>query len=254
MTVEDGEPFLDTLEGEIVFFRSLMRARPVGIHRHFHAMVIRSAIQRDTGRWVPVDEIWDKLRSCYDMDLLESIETDGFEFPGGSPSSAIGTTLRSPSPSENLASHPYFKTEFTLPDDPVRGPSPPYEKPPASTRVSKRTKNKTKMAGLVGGDSDSSALTQESGDESVAPTADDGGTEYADDGDREQSPDTTTSKQPRKGQKGARRNSNAVATRTKNSSAIKKKKKAANVRYLLYWTSPPRDHDFRARLRRFCVL
>lgn len=67
-------------------------------------------------------------------------------------------------------------------------PSPPYEKPPASTRVSKRTKNKTKMAGLVGGDSDSSALTQESGDESVAPTADDGGTEYADDGDREQSP------------------------------------------------------------------
>ena len=44
------------------------------------------------------------------------------------------------------------------------------------------------MAGLVGGDSDSSALTQESGDESVAPTADDGGTEYADDGDRDQSP------------------------------------------------------------------
>lgn len=67
-------------------------------------------------------------------------------------------------------------------------PSPAHEKLPAGTRSSKRAKNKNKMAGLVGGDSDSSALTQESGDESVAPTADDGGTEYADDGDRDQSP------------------------------------------------------------------
>lgn len=67
------DTFLDTLEGEIVFFRSLMRARPVGIHRHFHAMVIRNAIQRDTGRWVPMDEIWTKLRACYDLELLESI-------------------------------------------------------------------------------------------------------------------------------------------------------------------------------------
>ena len=65
--------FLDTLEGELAFFRSLMRARPVGIHRHFHAMVIRNAIQRDTGRWVPMEEIWRKLRACYDLDLLESI-------------------------------------------------------------------------------------------------------------------------------------------------------------------------------------
>ena len=70
---EPSEPFLDTLEGEMAFFRSLMRARPVGIHRHFHAMVIRNAIHRDTGRWVPMDEIWAKLRACYDLDLLENI-------------------------------------------------------------------------------------------------------------------------------------------------------------------------------------
>lgn len=54
------------------------------------------------------------------------------------------------------------------------------------------------MAGLVGGDSDSSALTQESGDESIIPTpreslagGTDGGTDYAEDEDayeREQSP------------------------------------------------------------------
>jgi MRG-binding protein len=47
------------------------------------------------------------------------------------------------------------------------------------------------MAGLVGGDSDSSALTQESGDEGIAPTprsavtGTDGGTDYADDDDGE---------------------------------------------------------------------
>jgi MRG-binding protein len=127
-----------------------------------------------------------------------SQETDGFEFPGSRP---LPSGLRSPSPSENLASHPYFKSEFTLPDDPViediisrrrmrasvstasTTPSPAREKPVASTRTSKRTKNKTKMAGLIGGDSDSSALTQESGDESAAPTAataTDAATEYGD--------------------------------------------------------------------------
>lgn len=49
------------------------------------------------------------------------------------------------------------------------------------------------MAGLVGGDSDSSALTQESGDESISPiprtgsvaTGTDAGTEYAEEEDAE---------------------------------------------------------------------
>lgn len=71
-------------------------------------------------------------------------------------------------------------------------PSPVPEKPAHPTRGSKRKKAQVKnMAGLVAGDSDSSALTQESGDESHAPTPTtnpDGGTEYAEgDGEREQS-------------------------------------------------------------------
>ena len=74
MASEDTKPsFLDTLEGEITFFRSIMRARPIGIHRHFHMLVIRNAIYRDTGQWVPVDDMWRKLRECYDMDALEGI-------------------------------------------------------------------------------------------------------------------------------------------------------------------------------------
>lgn len=77
MTTADDDsneaPFLDTIEGEITFFRSVMRARPVGIHRHFHVLAICNAIHRETGHWVPAEEIWGKLRNCYDLDILESI-------------------------------------------------------------------------------------------------------------------------------------------------------------------------------------
>ncbi|KZS99579.1 uncharacterized protein LAESUDRAFT_733060 [Laetiporus sulphureus 93-53] len=42
----------------------------------------------------------------------------------------------------------------------------------SETRQTKKGRSKLKnVAGLVGGDSDSSALTQESGDESAVPTA-----------------------------------------------------------------------------------
>ena len=84
---EGSMHFLDTVEGEIAFFRSIMRARPVeiaffrsimrarpvGLHRHFHVLTIRNAILRDTGRSVSSDDVWKKLRSCYDLDILEVI-------------------------------------------------------------------------------------------------------------------------------------------------------------------------------------
>ena len=54
------------------------------------------------------------------------------------------------------------------------------------------------MAGLVSGDSDSSALTQESGDEGVVITprdsvltGTDAGTDYDEDGDQEATPGTS---------------------------------------------------------------
>lgn len=65
--------FLSTLEGEIAFFRSIMRARPVGIHRHFHILVIQNAIFKDTGKLVRIEDIWDKLRCLYDLDALDAI-------------------------------------------------------------------------------------------------------------------------------------------------------------------------------------
>jgi hypothetical protein len=73
---DPATPFLDTVEGEMSFFRSIMRARPIGLHRHFHVLSMRTAIHQDTGRYVGIDDIWEKLRSCYNVDALESLVRD----------------------------------------------------------------------------------------------------------------------------------------------------------------------------------
>jgi hypothetical protein len=66
-------PFLDSVEGEIAFFRSIMRARPIGLHRHFHVLSIRTVIHQDTGQYVSIDDVWEKLRSCYNIEALENL-------------------------------------------------------------------------------------------------------------------------------------------------------------------------------------
>ncbi|KAF8501082.1 chromatin modification-related protein EAF7-domain-containing protein [Russula emetica] len=186
-------PFLDTVEGEIAFFRSIMRARPIGLHRHFHVLSIRTVIHQDTGRYVSIDDVWEKLRSCYNIEALENLDAEGFESPSSSHSTP--STIDSPSPSDNLSLHPFFRKEFVLPYDEsldsiissrrVRdssspsssSPSPPPPRPP------------TERAHVTA-ESDSSALTMESGDESVAVaptpkgsvnTGTDPGTDYGED-------------------------------------------------------------------------
>ncbi|OCH89901.1 hypothetical protein OBBRIDRAFT_888069 [Obba rivulosa] len=197
--------FLDSVEGEIAFFSALMRARPVGIHRHFHVLTMCNDIQKQTGRVVSIGEIWHKLSTCYDLDMLENIEVDGYGLPGEA-SSPDSYAPPSPSPSENLSLHPYFRYEFTLPQDeamdaliskrrmrataslPSSSPAPsPIHPPPKPVRGRGRARSQLKnMAGLVGGDSDSSALTQESGDESPLRESVATGTDAAtEDGDEE---------------------------------------------------------------------
>ncbi|KAI6027472.1 hypothetical protein PISMIDRAFT_189220 [Pisolithus microcarpus 441] len=208
MEPDSAKELLDSVEGEISFFRSVMKARPVGLHKHFHVLAIRNSIYTDTGRVVPVDCIWEKLKSCYDLDALEAAvgEFEGY-YPNTSNHSG-SQAIRSPSPSENLSRHPHFKEEYSLPADETLdslvaarrlrataslpsstpAPSPRQSHKSRKAKAPKRNKDKVDMAGLVGGDSDSSALTQEeSGDEDVVTpresvlTGTDAGTDYEED-------------------------------------------------------------------------
>ncbi|KAF9013246.1 hypothetical protein BDQ17DRAFT_1343050 [Cyathus striatus] len=154
-----------------------MRARPVGKHRHFHVLAIRNAIHQTTGRMIRVETIWKKLRDCWDLDALDAIdvEAESYVVPRrGTSSKPI--SIRSPSPSENLARHAFFRQEFSLPYfDPtiqslldarrLRDSVSVASTPPATPTPGRKRKSKADMAGLVAGDSDSSALTQESADE-----------------------------------------------------------------------------------------
>jgi MRG-binding protein len=67
------QDFLDSVKGEVALFRAVMRARPIGIHRHFHLLAIIDAIRRDTGVLVTSEQIWAKLNTLYDMDALEDL-------------------------------------------------------------------------------------------------------------------------------------------------------------------------------------
>ncbi|KAJ7784512.1 hypothetical protein B0H16DRAFT_1709220 [Mycena metata] len=255
--------FLSTVDGEIAFFRAIMRARPVGIHRHFHILNIRNGIQKDSGHAVTVEAVWAKLRDLYDMDTLEAIDAEAESYEARTSQHSTPISIRFPSPSENLAAHPFFRDEYALPYDPkieemiaqrrmrdTPSPVSPSPSPPAApagrtTRAGrKRGKSKLDLAGLVGGDSDSSALTQESGDEGMLPptprdsvTITEGGTEYGGDEDtemRDVSPDAgptpppgkgTRKKPPKKAATTSKARGGAAAASTSTARATKKKKK-----------------------------
>jgi MRG-binding protein len=143
-------------------------------------------------------------------------DAEGFESPGSAHSTP--STIDSPSPSDNLSLHPFFRKEFVLPYDEsldtiissrrVRdsssssssSPSPPPARPPAKGRRGGGRRGRGGAGGAGGtvarptshvtAESDSSALTMESGDESVtvAPTpkgsvntGTDAGTDYGED-------------------------------------------------------------------------
>ena len=145
-------------------------------------------------------------------------DAEGFESPGSAHSTP--STVDSPSPSDNLSLHPYFRKEFALPYDealdsiissrrvrdstsPTSSSSSPSPPPPPPTKGRRGARRGGRGAGGGGGparppashvtaESDSSALTMESGDESVAPTpkgsansGSDAGTDYGEDEDVE---------------------------------------------------------------------
>ncbi|GAV99957.1 Chromatin modification-related protein EAF7 [Lentinula edodes] len=182
---------------------------------------MRSSIHKDTGHWVPVDELWQKLRSCYNIDALDAIELE-YEI-----ALSNKISLQSPSIDGQNIKHPYIRGEFSLPSEPSLDPlistrrvnpiaSPPSSPETAATSPAalkvklsrsrkKNAKSKASMAGLVGGESDSSDLT-DSGEEGQAPsvvTATDGGETVDGEADddieiRDATPDTAAAKTGRR--------------------------------------------------------
>jgi MRG-binding protein len=70
---EESISFLDSVPGEISLFRAVTRARPIGMHRHFHMMSILHQMFRETGQMVNGDDIWTKLKGMYDLDTLNDL-------------------------------------------------------------------------------------------------------------------------------------------------------------------------------------
>ncbi|KAJ7789328.1 hypothetical protein B0H14DRAFT_2944948 [Mycena olivaceomarginata] len=115
-----------------------MRARPVGIHRHFHILNIRNGIWKDTGHAVSVDAVWHKLRGLYDMDALEAIdlEIDGYESRHSETSTPFALPY-DPKVEELVAQRRVRLSQSPI--SPPRSPSPAHS-PPARTRAGRHAK------------------------------------------------------------------------------------------------------------------
>lgn len=70
--VDPPPAFLNTVQGELAFFRAVAHARPAGAHRFFHIMTIRSTIRAETGQEVTINELWSKLGQYYDLPYFDS--------------------------------------------------------------------------------------------------------------------------------------------------------------------------------------
>ncbi|OCB88924.1 hypothetical protein A7U60_g3879 [Sanghuangporus baumii] len=180
---------LDTVEGEIHFFRSLMRARPVGVNRHFHVLNMQAAIEKGVKQTVPIEDIWRKLEEYYNLEALESLEAEYEQNASTPEDSSTPPPAASPKEGDNLAIHPFFREEFSIPHDAfiesvlaerrvrttaspmsTASPVPPRSPSEVPTRRGRKRKasaepSKVDLAGLVSGDSDSSDLTQQEEEE-----------------------------------------------------------------------------------------
>lgn len=187
-------PFLDTVNGEIAFFRAITHARPVGINRHFHLLTVQQHIKTGTGQHISVEQLWGKLDSLYNLEILESmvcscnrvvsyILTSAQELsePEDSPpilSGGLPSTVdeaATTSEAQRIIMHPHFLSEFVLPSETFEpliaqrrlrdGPSSADESGETSRHL---IRSRSRNAGLVSGDSDSSELTEGDGDEKTS--------------------------------------------------------------------------------------
>ncbi|XP_065891125.1 MRG/MORF4L-binding protein-like [Dysidea avara] len=79
-----------TPELEVALFHSMHGHKPVGLNKHFNMICIQFRLSRATGRQITTQQIWDHLKTMYDIETLD--ENECLPFPND-------------------------EKEFTLPDD-----------------------------------------------------------------------------------------------------------------------------------------
>lgn len=64
-----------TPEDEVHLFYALNGLRPIGINRHFNMMGVMERFARSTSSEFTSEQIWKHLRSMYNLEALEMLET-----------------------------------------------------------------------------------------------------------------------------------------------------------------------------------
>ncbi|XP_065843122.1 MRG/MORF4L-binding protein-like [Oscarella lobularis] len=67
-----------TPELEIELFHSMQGHKPVGVSRHFQMVHIHDKLSRATNRTFTITQIWDHLKSMYNLDELNDLESNPF--------------------------------------------------------------------------------------------------------------------------------------------------------------------------------
>ncbi|KAH8825391.1 chromatin modification-related protein EAF7-domain-containing protein [Flagelloscypha sp. PMI_526] len=203
--------FLDSVEGEISLFRSIMRARPIGIHRHFHLIQIRASVHAETGVLLSVQDIWAKLRTCYNLDALDALDENGFSSSTTPTTPSSQTVLQDFELPRTSSYESLMQIKRQHDADSMSATSREVTPETASqlgrsTRKRRQT-SKARSNVLLPGESDSS-LTEQSVDDldtdgrredSVAPTTDEG--DATEDDNEDEETESIASKQGNKATK-----------------------------------------------------
>ncbi|XP_055383426.1 MRG/MORF4L-binding protein [Condylostylus longicornis] len=64
-----------SVEEDIQLFSALEGLKPVGVNKHFYMACIAERLAKALNREIPAEAIWEHLRTMYNLDMLEEIQT-----------------------------------------------------------------------------------------------------------------------------------------------------------------------------------